>query len=78
MAGARECEGAKRNGALGMGYGGDPRSSVCLHACVHAMWHRRCTAGAVVASVARLQGGWHAKTATTWLDGAASLKVLGW
>jgi hypothetical protein len=31
----------------------------------------------MAASAARLRGGWHAKTATTWLDGAARLKCLG-
>jgi hypothetical protein len=73
----RECEGAKRNGALGRGQGGNPHSSVCLHTCMHALWHGRRAVGAVAGSAARLQGGWRAKTATTWLDRATALECSG-
>jgi hypothetical protein len=31
----------------------------------------------MAASVARLRGGWRAKTATTWHDGAAALECSG-
>jgi hypothetical protein len=39
-----------------------------------ACWH---VAGALESSAARLLGGWRAKTATTWLDGAAALECSG-
>jgi hypothetical protein len=71
------CVSVKEQNAM-VRWGGDREvTHTRVYACVRVLWHGWRTAGAVAASTARLRGGWRAKTATTWLDGATTLEAGG-